>query len=40
MAEAIEIENGKLTLIKWWKTTDKNGHVVVEREVIEGPVSL
>ena len=37
---AIEIENGKITLVKWCVMTKADKSLYVGREVLEGPVEL
>ncbi len=36
----LEIENGKITLIKWHISTTDNGHLFIDREILEGPENL
>lgn len=36
----LEIENGNITLIKWYISTTNNGHLFIDRKVLEGPTPL
>jgi UDP-2,3-diacylglucosamine pyrophosphatase LpxH len=36
----IEIENGEITLIKWWVKPDEMGRLTITRSILEGPQKL